>query len=202
LDQYFGISLYDTLSVEEKDQLLTEQRLVSARPVIEKVEALTPELLRVLKESPVELNDLRWDVFEHLVAELLAQQGFEDVRLVGRDSQTGADIFAAKHVGGVNTELRFFVEVKHRKGAAGIEVIDQVIGAIVSERERFGWHAGLIVSSGGFKNFKRATRPQISLKGVELRDRDDLFQWLADYHPNCGGLWLPSPTRSISEESH
>lgn len=63
--------------------------------VIETVKRLTPDLIAYLQSHEIDLDKLRWDVFEHLVAEFFASWGFQDVRLVGRNSKTSADIFAA-----------------------------------------------------------------------------------------------------------
>lgn len=161
--------------------------------VIEKVERLTPELIAYLQENEIALDRVPWDVFEHLIAEFLAHQGFSDVALVGRDPSTSADIFAAWSVPSTGVSVRFFVEVKHWKGQVGIRVINEVLGAMIRERPRIGWHASMIVTSGGFSEFRQIGKPQLALQGVELKDRDDLLRWLADYRPNKHGLWLPAP---------
>jgi hypothetical protein len=62
--------------------------------VVESVKKLTPELIEHLRSRKDDLTKIRWDVFEHLVGEFLAHQGFKDVRLVGRDPRTSADIYA------------------------------------------------------------------------------------------------------------
>lgn len=114
------------------------------------------------------------------------------MRLVGSNPLTSADIFASIYPEPLGSEIRFFVEVKRWKDKIGIEVIDKVLGALIGERETFGWHAGMIVSIAGFKDFKKYTPERIRLKGIELKDKDDLLRWLKDYKQSRNGLWLPS----------
>ena len=79
----------------------------------------------------------------------------------------------------------------------GIEVIDRVHGAVLNERERHGWHVGMIVSLSGFRNFEKITRQQLVHKGLELKDRNNVIEWLMSYKPNRSGLWLPNPLRRM-----
>jgi len=154
---------------------------------------LTPELIDHVRRNNEDINDLSWGVVEHLVAELLAQQGFEDVRLVGRSAETGADIYACKTIAGVGTRVRYYVEVKHVKGSIGIDTVRILLGALTDERAEFGWNGAILVTSGRIADFRRGTRENWEYKGVALRDREDLFAWLRDYQPASGGLWLPKP---------
>jgi hypothetical protein len=59
------------------------------------------------------------------------------------------------------------------------------------EREKFGCHLAMIVSLGGFPDKMRYSKNQLSLRGVELKDREDIHEWLRDYRPAKSGLWLP-----------
>jgi len=68
-----------------------------------------------------------------------------------------------------------------------------VLGACLSERPQFGWHAALIVSVGTFTRTRKFSRTELSLRGVELRDRGDLMDWLQAYELKGNGLWLPAP---------
>jgi hypothetical protein len=148
-----------------------------------------------LKRMPDDLGLLTPYVFEHLVGELLCSQGFEDVRLVGRDNSTAADIFAAQKLRGVDAPHRFLVEVKRTKRKVGIEVVNQVVGAMVTEKARHGWHSALIVSLSGFKSLKRESPEGLSLQGIELKEGADIIRWLVDYSYGEGGLWLCDPQR-------
>jgi hypothetical protein len=165
--------------------------------VLETTERLTPHLVQYLKQHESELSKLPWDIFEHLIAEFFASWGYEDVRLVGRDPRTAADIYALRKADPSGIPIRYFVEVKRRKNRIGVEVIDGVYGAFSQERPTYGWHAAMIVSVAGFKDFQRYTCHELALKGVELRGYDDIKKWLADYKPSDKGLWLPNPLRNL-----
>jgi DNA-binding CsgD family transcriptional regulator len=170
---------------------------LQAQDVMEGVRALSPELIEYLKLHASELDKLPWEVFEHLVGEFLAAHGFEDVRLVGRDPSTSADIYAAKLVPPLANGLRLFVEVKRWNNGVGIEAINEVLGALISERPRYGWNAAMVVAKCGFRNFRKFTLPELSLMNLELREKADLLKWLQNYSPNKNGLWLPSPERTM-----
>ena len=73
----------------------------------------------------------------------------------------------------------------------GIEVISGVLGAMLTERPQLGWHMSMIVSLGGFANTKKFNKHQLSLLGLELKDKTDIHEWLHNYSSNKNGLWLP-----------
>ena len=175
----------------------TSRSTVELTDVLETAERLTPYLVQYLKDHESDLGKLPWDVFEHLIAEFFAGWGYEDVRLVGRDPGTAADIFALRKPDPSGIPIRYFVEVKHWKKRVGVEVIDGVYGAFSQERPRLGWHAAMIVSVAGFKDLRRYTNHELALRGVELRGYDDVKKWLADYKPSDKGLWLPNPLRNL-----
>ncbi len=159
--------------------------------VIEKVKQISPEFIRHLKENNEDLEKINEVVAEWLVAELLAQQGLDDVELVGRNTLTSADIFATQTIQPSGLKLRIFIEVKRRKNKIGIEIINTVYGAMILEQPVFGCNAVMIVSTGGFKKLRKISPDQLELRGVYLRDKADLIKWIDDYKPNKDGLWLP-----------
>ncbi|HLG13813.1 MAG TPA: restriction endonuclease [Blastocatellia bacterium] len=170
---------------------------LEVRAVIETVDRLTPDLISHLRNHHDDLTVMPWDVFEHLVGEWLVTTGFDDVRLVGRDARTSADLYAAHTIKPAGIPIRFFVEVKRTRRRVDVTVINTVLGAFLSERPTLGWHAALIVTSGGFANSRRYAGQQLSCLGVELRDRTDLTRWLDGYTPSSNGLWLPTPNRRM-----
>jgi restriction endonuclease Mrr len=184
------------LSELERRQL-QDERPAELIPVVETIQKLTPSLIAHLQRHEDDLNKIHWRVFEHLIAEFFASWGFKDVQLVGRNSMTSADIFATYVVNPLGVKHRYFIEVKRWKRKIGIEVINQVLGAMISERERFGWHAAMIVTQVGYKDFEKWDREELAMKGIELKDRDDLLGWLRGYKQNESGLWLPE----ISEQA-
>jgi hypothetical protein len=159
-------------------------------PVIEKIKRLTPALIDHLKTHEEDIRRIHWRVFEHLIAEFFASWGFHDVRLVGRNARTSADIYAATVLKPLEVEHRYFIEVKRWKDKVGIDVINQVLGAFIGERDRYGWHAAMIVTVEGFTDFEKWNREELKMKGIELREKQDLLRWLRDYKQNENGLWL------------
>lgn len=178
-------------------QRSSPQRLAELLPVIEKIRRLEPSLIRHLQQHNDDLGKIHPLLFEHLFAEFLAARGFDDVRLVGRNAKTSADIFAARFIPGAEIPMRLFVEVKRWKDTIGIEVINQVLGAFLGERERFGWNAALVVTVGGFSDFEKWSREELALKGLYLKDRDDLLRYLDGYKQHANGLWLPNPRTDL-----
>lgn len=168
--------------------------------VVEKVKELTPQLITHLRRYNEDLTKVHPRVFEHLIAEFFASWGCEDVRLVGQNAKTSADIYVANFTNPTGLETRIFVEVKRWKQKVGIEVIDQVLGAFLSEREKYGWHAAVIVTASGFTEFEKWNREELRLKGLELRDKNDLISWLDNYQERESGLWLPAPKKAILDE--
>ena len=164
---------------------------------IAKFECLTPDLINHIGKNSDDLSKVKWQVVEHLVGELLAAQGFEDVRLLGQNSVTGADVYACKTIDGVDMQMKFYVEVKHVRRTIGIDAVRLLYGAMMEERSEHGWTAGILVTSGKIADFHRGSRESWELKGVALRDRENLLQWLDDYEPNGDGLWLPKPRREM-----
>ncbi len=94
--------------------------------------------------------------------------------------------------GGFDIPVRYFVEVKRWRDRIGVEVFDQVYGAMILERERYGWHGALIVALGGISNTRKFSREEYRKKGLEVRDKKDLIRWLDDYKPKANGLWVPA----------
>jgi Restriction endonuclease len=155
------------------------------------VRHLTPELVAHLQRQTDHLERLDPLVFEQLVAELLLTNGWSEVRLVGKNPSTSADIFAGYCPGPAGIHLRCFVEVKRWKSRIGVEVFNQVMGAMMSERDRWGWHLAMIVALGGASETRKFTLDEWRLKGIEVREKSDLLRWLQNYTPSSNGLWLP-----------
>lgn len=111
-----SISKLRQLGAEELFQLgrpLAHQpSRIAAKEVLETVTSLSPFLMEYLRRHHQDLDKLDWHLFETLVAECLASRGFESVRLVGRNANTSADIFAVEKLESTNVRIRYFVETK------------------------------------------------------------------------------------------
>ena len=185
-------------SIVHGEQAAASSR-IEVQQAVETIRQLTPELISHLRKSSTDLVAVHWSVFEHLVAELLVSSGFHDVRLVGRNATSAADIFAAYKIGPLASSIRYFIEVKRWRDRVGVEIVDRVYGAMLAERALHGWHAALIVSVVGFADFKKYSRPTLRNMGVELKDRSDIEGWLADYKPDRNGLLLPFPKKDLPQ---
>lgn len=174
---------------------------VSGQEAIEAIKKLTPELVLHLQRKNDDLRKLNPYVFECLVGELLAANGFDAVRLVGRNTDTSADILAVKYASGIGVPIRFFVEVKRYKKRIGIEIINQVLGAVLHERPRHGWHVAMIVTLAGVKELRSTTPEKLELLGLIVKNEKHLIEWLRSYRQSSRGLWLPT-TDSTAPDFH
>ena len=158
---------------------------------LESIKQVSPNLMQHLKREHDDITKVPPLVFEEIVAELLAGMGWKEIKLVGRSSETSADILAGHFLPDGTTPIRVFIEVKRWKDRIGIEIFNQVLGAMVSERDRLGWHQAWIMALGGAAATRKFSRDEWRAKGVEIKDKSDLFSWLDGYKPNKEGLWLP-----------
>lgn len=169
--------------------LFKERELGRIRPISIEFNELTPDLIRHLQRNEAMLNDIPWQLYEQLIAEFFASWGYQ-VSLVGRNSETSADIIAVRPPDKGGISVRYFVEVKKWEDKVGIETVNQVLGAIYSERVNQGFHVGVIVASNGYKDLKKLSAPSLGYLGLELRDGNDVKRWLNEYSPSENGLWL------------
>lgn len=177
---------------------LQPPQLLLLTEALESVQRITPELLAYLRKRTQEVRCLPPNVFEQLFGELLAGVGWEEVRLVGRDFRTSADILAGHYCSSLGVRMRVFIETKRWRSRVGVEVFNKVLGAMSSERDTFGWHQAWIVALGGVATTRKFSPDQWRLKGVEVKDFTDVTRWLEGYRPNAHGLWLPSEALSVA----
>lgn len=172
---------------------LEEIPAVAVFSLIESAKALTPYVISHLKKHENDLRRIPWQIFEHLIAEFFAGMGYQDVCVVGRNAETAGDIVALNKPDKLGVVVRYVIEVKRQKNKVGVEVIDRILGAVSSERPKFGYHVAMVVSLAGFKDMKKYTPLGLSLLGIELRDGSHIQKWLREYQFNRKGLWLPNP---------
>jgi hypothetical protein len=163
---------------------------------IEEISELRPELLDRLRTRIDDLQKLRSDMVEQIVAELLASRGFHYVRWVGRNPRTSADIIAAQYVD-AGRECVYFVEVKRWKERVGVQAIDHVYGAMLAERPRMGWHAAMVVSLYGFKSFRKYSREDL----LHSQDRQS-GPCPKSLAPPKVSISYPSVARAIRGDNH
>jgi restriction system protein len=142
------------------------------RQVVEDVSAVSADLLRQLTARPDTLYQLTSRKFEEVVAELLAQQGYE-VTLTPKSKDGGKDIYAARRDG--MGSFLYLVECKkwapnHR---VGVGVVRQLYGVAQLERASGAMVATTSFFTRGAHEFQQEIEYQLS-----LRDFFAIQQWL------------------------
>lgn len=106
------------------------------------------------------LTDGPWQALERAVARLMLFTGYEDVRLVGRTGDGGADIVASK------LSKRFLVQVKYRKfGNIGKDVIDETLRACHLYRAQ----VPIIATNRGFGTDILERQVSLHSDGIQLQ---------------------------------
>jgi len=114
------------------------------------------------------LHNGTWQAFERTICRLIAHEGFEGTRLVGRTGDKGADIIAYKN------GKRWLFQAKHWKNKVGVDVVDQTIAAVQLYRA----HIPAIVSLSGFDDEAREHQRALLSRGIPLQliTADDLVR--------------------------
>jgi len=94
------------LQSEETDENKGTEIQIELQDTLEGIRELNIELLLYLKDQPENLIKLPWNVFEQLVAECLASKGFDEIKLVGKNPTTAADMFAIENSGMSGSRVR------------------------------------------------------------------------------------------------
>jgi len=147
-----------------EETLETEEQLV-----------FTPEEIQAKADEII--SDLLYKIdafgFQNLVADILRTMGFRTkVSQPGPDG--GIDIKAFPDAFGFQSP-RIRVQVKHRKGQATQQEVQQFAGAIGASGERYN---GLFISTGGFT--PQATRESEKHPNITLIDRDAFVDFLLE----------------------
>lgn len=124
----------------------------------------------LIKDKIISLDP---DEMEHLVAAVLRGMGFR-TRVSPKGPDRGVDITASPDGLGLQ-EPRIKVEVKHRNGSIGAQMIRSFIGAL-----RPG-DRGIFVSTGGFSREARYESDRANIP-LTLADIDTLAEMVVDYY--------------------
>jgi HJR/Mrr/RecB family endonuclease len=153
---------------------------------------LTPFIISYLRNKPDDFLRLDPQVFEQLVGEFFSSWGYE-VKLLGRNPRTSADILALRKEEPPGFELRYMIEVKRERNRIGIEEIQRTLGVFLSEKPTRGWDVAFLFSASGFKDFRKTSPADLRKLGLVLKDGVDIRRYLLEYRPRVdGGLWLPN----------
>jgi HJR/Mrr/RecB family endonuclease len=112
--------------------------------------------------------------FEKIVAELLHNKGYE-VQLTKQTRDGGYDILALKKIDGF--PFKILAECKRHKKTIGIEIIRSFCDVINQENAS----KGVIFTTSYYS--PDAIKRQIKMGTLlDLRNRDDLIEWIIKYH--------------------
>lgn len=165
---------------------LDEARIEEIKPVISNLKDVELALIQELASNPKLMHELNPEVFEKLVAELMAGKGW-DVEWTGRTKNTGVDVIAIRTDElGINS--RFLVECKryNKFNKVGVELVRTLYGSVMSEKA----NGGIMVTTSKYQSgaLKFASDTQI----LHTKDYDDLCDWVRSYQPNKDGmLYVP-----------
>ena len=154
--------------------------------LVQAIDTVTAELINYLKRHPKKLYEIPPDVFEEIVAEVLASFGWQ-VDITPKSKDGGYDIFALSPTGDRDTTSSWIIECKryapHRK--VGVDIVRALYGSnLLSRRDGAAGMKMLATTSrftAGAQAFK-ASRYDLALK-----DYESILDWLNTYRPNPNG---------------
>ncbi len=178
-------TIHDRIGMESQEAPLLEPDPLPEEPPQELVVAaqtISRELIKYLANNPDAMYELRPRQFEELIAEILAQYGWE-IDLTPATHDGGYDLFAIqKSNAGVRTS--WIVECKkyRRDRKVGVDVVRALYGV-----RNTSMPAGMIMlaTTSDFSRDVRAMKE--SRYDLELRDQKDILSWLNDYKPKPSG---------------
>lgn len=161
---------------------LIEQSPDPPELLIRVVQTITDELIKYLKTHPKELYQLKPRQFEELIAEILASYGWK-VQLTAPTKDGGYDIYAISPTQATGVQTSWIIECKkyapERK--IGVEFI----------RGLFGVKLDLKVANAMLATTSHFTRGAQAYKAsrydLQLRDYEDILEWIDEYRPNPNG---------------
>lgn len=148
------------------------------RTSLVRVVNVSPELLRMLRETPERMRQLTPEQFEHLVADRISKMGF-NVMLTGRTDRRdgGVDFIAVPHSAGTGTFL-MAGQVKHHSAdqKTGRQAVDRLIAL-----KNSAFRVGLLATNTTFtKDAEWIAHQHDNQFFARLRGFADLKRWLQD----------------------
>ncbi len=156
-------------------------------PLLATEKELHREMMLWLRRHPDGIEEVAWEAFEKIIAEIFASHGFK-VELTGRVSGRSADILAVR-TDELGVDTRYLIEAKRYAagGKVGLDVVNQVLGAA---RRQNVEHAFLVTTTRFTADVERE-RPLLADLRLHLRDGDAIREWLSRYKARTeGGIWL------------
>ncbi len=177
-----------------KNRLEVEFHRPTLSPVVIEVSGiLTRQVAKYLAEHSWELYRIPADFFEKLIAEILASFGFQvdlNVRLLGSGAGDEADIVAFHRIEGVSKPVGYVVECKryaeHRK--VELHVATRLFGLKEFHAQRWGLDRAILATTTMVT--PEVTRQFGARWDFEIKEHDQIVEWLKAYQNDPGGLYL------------
>jgi hypothetical protein len=180
----------DSLVVPPEEEEFGEYR-IHLEVLIEASHKLLKELVR----RPEILNQIDDRRFEEMVATLLSDLGFDDVKLTPPRKDEGRDIeITHRNRKTGNTEV-YLVECKHWISGNKVTTRWAVsLKGIVKNKNAAG---GILLATGGFGPRLLEQEAQFRSDGVWLKDRENWGEWVKAWERTYG-QWLMQPIDPLS----
>ncbi len=176
----------------ELQELIPEEAPPSV--VMEEFRSLNTDLIHELKEQPSVLYQIRPEVFEELIAELLASYGWK-VDLTKKTRDGGYDIFAVrKDISGLTSSWIIECKRYRRDRNVGIDVARALYGMKTDLRIGMALIATTSYFSRDVYSFKS------SRYDLDLKDFEGVVEWINEYRPNPYGKLYVKENRLIIQE--
>jgi cold shock protein len=151
--------------------------------------AFDAKLLDILKRNPQLMHSLPGNVFEELIAEVLASLGFADISLRVTTEFGEVDIlgYTKDHFG---SRIAYLFELKQlgkSRRHVALKEVTRLFGIREGLRQRLGLAQGVFVTTTDYTD---PAREMGEIHALSLKSYDDLVDWLEEYKPNPNGLYL------------
>jgi len=165
-----GVPLHHALLAPDQQTLEPDSN--EALEIALRVQEVSDELLRLMRDDPTLLHRTDPRHFEMIVAELLDRQGFQ-VTLTAPSADGGRDIHVVQQA--TLGSFLYFVECKRYAPdrPVGVEIVRSLHGVVDAERAT----AGLVVTSSRFTAGAREFESKVPHR-MALKDFTDLKAWL------------------------
>jgi hypothetical protein len=166
-------------------------KLIRLTPeLIESLKEISPEYMIWLKKYPSNIEQVNWEAFESIIAEIFSSRGFT-VERTAKLRNRSADLIAIQ-TNKEGKDIKYLIECKSRtKGRTtiGIDIAHQVLGAALTK----GFQHALLVTNSSFSRdvINHISGVQFDEYFLDLADGNEIREWLKNYSPrNDFGLWI------------
>jgi len=189
LSRQLSLSLADLLAVTPASTLLPEVTSAAAEHAAVLTRRFSEDLVKHLQRHPETILSLPGDIFEELVAELLAGLGFEELNLRVRTDAGEADILGfSKDILGHRVGYLFELKQHGRSGRlVELREVTRLFGLRESLRLRLGVDQGIFVTT---TSYTRPAKEFAAIHALSLKEFSDVESWLLEYSGQSSGLYM------------